>query len=184
MNITLEDSNRLLITLSYQELLSLGFTYHSLNYSGPSAKAAINGLLEKASIQTGFTYSGGKLLIEAFPAPDMGCTLLFTKLSAGPKYRLRRQSASPYIFEFSSAGSMMSAMELLSQKKICDGTLYKIGEKYRVLLRHTNGKKMTAALSEFGRPLGSSASVAAYTAEHGILLCKNASTTIGGKLIH
>lgn len=184
MNISLEKSGRLVISLSYNDLLKMGLTFHTLNYKSPESKAAIGALLSKAVAETGFNYYPGRLQIEAYPAPEMGCTLYFTRLPpANSRPKFRRQPETPYIFEFDCADDMLDGVEQLYSKCRADSALYQLGNKYRLMLFSALTRQIHATLSEYGVPIGSEAADAAYTAEHGKLLCKNAVDVIGGCLL-
>lgn len=183
MDIYLEDGGRLMINLSYRDLSELGFTYHTLSYKSERSRAAIQSLLRDAAKRTGFDYSGGHLMIEAFPAPGMGCTLLFTNLEekAQQSRRFRRKETPPQVFEFPSAEEMMAAMRLAFTERLPEGRLYRLGKRYR-LITADGGRKAQALLSEYGASLGRSDTVSAYTAEHGDLISGAAVRQIGGSI--
>ncbi|MGI6270210.1 MAG: adaptor protein MecA [Candidatus Howiella sp.] len=183
MDIHLEGDCSLIINLNYRDLSELGFTYHTLSYNSERSRAAIQSLLRDAAARTGFHYSGGRLMIEAFPAPGMGCTLLFTNLEEKPQQsrRFRQKETPPQIFEFPSAEEMMAAMRLAFAEHLPEGRLYLLGKRYR-LVTAGSGRKTQALLSEYGKPLGRSDALSAYTAEHGDLISSAAVKQIGGSI--
>lgn len=184
MEIHLEDDCRLMINLNYRDLSELGFTYHTLSYNNERSRTAIQSLLHDAAARTGFDYSGKRLMIEAFPAPGMGCTLLFTSLEGKSPHRrrFRPKESPPQIFEFPSAEEMMAAMRLAFAEHLPEGRLYRFGKRYR-LITPAGGRKAQALLSEYGKPLGRSRALSAYTAEHGDLISRTAVQQIGGSIV-
>ena len=172
---------QLIVSLSYRDLLEMGFTYHSLNYKCEKAKAAINKLFHKAAESADFDTDTDKLLIEAFPAPDMGCVLYFTNLHARKKWR-KSDTEYHYTFEFLNINDMLNASKQLHLQNLSGGKLYKIKDRYRLLLPCTDKSAIHAILSNYAMPLGRTGALAAHTAEHGKLISSNISADIGAKL--
>lgn len=176
MNISLESPGRLVIVLSHSELQNLGLTYQSIDYSRENSRTVIQGLLSTAAEKTGFDPKGGRLVIEVFPSPDMGCILCFSKSQSR---RLRLANSDERVYEFSDSEHMMSAMEQLYKTGVKGGSLYEKSGKYRLLLLCKYPSLTDRLICEFAVPLGKSKGAASYTKEHWQKLCDRPAQSIG-----
>jgi len=193
MNIMVEDSGQLIIALNCNDLNSLNVTYSELNYDNPEIRVILRQLMMEAAKETGFVFKPGKLMIEAFPAPNMGCVLYFTVLSEKKEHKprkLKRLSGNlcPYIFEFEDAEDMLSALEQLYYRYSNDcpkNSLYLVGKKYRLLLYvEANNKQAPMLMGEYASKVYKSATELAYTTEYGSpIATDNAVAKIGGQLV-
>ena len=173
MKIKQINKQQLVVALSYTDLLEMGFTYHSLNYKCEKAKSAINKLFKRAALASNFNSSPDKLLIEAYPAPDMGCVLYFTDLRAKAKWR-KSDTVYPFTFEFINTDDMFLAAKQLHLQKISGASLYKFGGNYRLILSCSDKSPLHIMLRDYSRPLGRDSAISAHTREHGRLISSDA----------
>lgn len=179
MNIELQSPERLVLQLSHSDLTALGLTYHSISYTSETSRAVLRHLLSDAAEQTGFDVNSGKLLIEVFPAPNMGCTIRFTRF--GHK-RLRRLQAPEGVYEFATADAMLSCMEQLYKAGASGGSLYGKDGRYRLIFPYKSPCAAEDILMEYARPLGCDKATAAFTREHFKKLCTDPPRTVGGAM--
>ncbi len=162
MNIQKESSNSLRVELSAQELMEFDLSYEQLNYREKKTKNLFRKILEGAEKITGFSYTRSKLLIEVFPAPQRGCTVFFTRLSSGKRYR----QLAPQVFAFPSSESMLSGLETLKATPHVKSELYYWNHRYLLILK----EPVPHALSEYGDPLPAGRLTLSCIREHGQML--------------
>lgn len=176
MNMHLESPARLVLDLSSGDLARLGLTYQTISYTSPATRMALQHLLADAAEKTGFDPENGKLLIEVFPAPDLGCTIRFTRLDSK---RLRRVEEGVRLYEFQNCESMMAAMEQLCAAGLFGGSLYVSGQTYRLLFSCKAPSAADRLLCEYGAVLGKDPAAVAFTKEHFKKLCNDPIRKIG-----
>lgn len=201
MHMHLEEPGRLKITLTDTDLRRFSLSYEQLDYSDPATRRALGALMAEASAETGFCFRPGHLLIEAFPAPAGGCLIYFTLLDqaetsaaseqarpltlrtgrskgqdAKGRLRLKAVGGTQYVFEFTSAGDLLAAVEQLYMRPAAAAAqtdLYLLDGRYRLLMRPRAGDRTTPMLlGEYACAAYHTPAAAAYTAEHGRLLAK------------
>lgn len=180
MKIQPEEPGRLKITLTEKELAGYGLTYEQLDYDRPETRKVINTLIQAASVQTGFSFSSGRLLVEVFSAPSGGCTIYFTLLDSRSEKRsqikLKRiyPAGNPYTFEFATGSDMLAAVEQLYRREDSQNLksyLYLLEGRYRLVLYPQPGDRYTPLLmGEYACSVCHTPALAAYTAEHGKIL--------------
>ncbi len=179
LQIYLENPRQLVIAMEYEDLVERGLSFSTLHFSQPASKAAIGALLAAASAETGFTYTPGRLLIEAFPGPELGCVFRFTALPK--KRRLRPVSPTASLWRFSDAEHLLSALERLHRAGESAGTLWLLHGQYYLQLPLPRPELRTI-LAEYGQPVTGRTHFSAYAEEHGRRLCTNAVQEIGSRL--
>lgn len=179
MNIELQSPERLIVRLSHSELNALGLTYHSISYTSEATRAVLQRLLSDAAEKTGFEAGHGKLLIEVFPAPDMGCMIQFTRFA---KKRLREVGRKEAVYEFSTPDAMLCCMEQLYRAGLTGGGLYSLDGRYRLIFPCKSPSSAESIILEYARALSHDKTTAAYTREHYKKLCSNPPRTVGGAL--
>jgi len=115
MDIKLIHNEQLKITLLKTDMEELDVDYKNLDYKNPRVRSVLLTLFSGAVRQTGFKISGGKLLIEAFPAKEGGCVLYFTRLqNEKKKYRKTSIKKPLCIYKFNNSSDMQDALERIS----------------------------------------------------------------------
>ena len=180
LNILLEETGRLKVTLNQEDLKRWDLTYDQLDYQNDKTRRVLWNLLKNAGSITGFEPNMGKLLIEVFPAPKEGCVIYFTQLDdtrsdAPSRVRLKRPRMKPVVYCFDDSDAMLCAMEQLFSysAQIEESYVYELAGSYRLiaLVDDLRGDWIHEVLSEFGQPSCTNRTAQAYIREHGRLLC-------------
>jgi negative regulator of genetic competence, sporulation and motility len=138
MQIDVLSSNTLKLTLSKCDMNDLDIKYESLSPKNPETKRLLAHVLNsiQRESKTGFTFSGERLFVEAFPRADGGCMLYISCLeeeTAKPARTVKTRSLSTQntvkndlgctqIFDIASEGdnASTSATALCSVCAICE----------------------------------------------------------------
>ena len=90
------------------------------------------------------------------------------------KPRLRRLKCEPFVFEFSDAEDLLSAIDRLrGDTELRNSALYRQGERYRLILRYpAEGGGFLDDMYEYGICRGAGRLAAAFTEEHWETLLK------------
>ncbi|MBQ8533849.1 MAG: adaptor protein MecA [Clostridia bacterium] len=80
MNITVEDNQRIKVTMSAKELEENGISYAELDYDTETSRLFLQKLFLCSKSVTNFCKKGETLMIEIFPAVLGGCTVYFTPI--------------------------------------------------------------------------------------------------------
>jgi negative regulator of genetic competence, sporulation and motility len=163
MNIQKEGIDSIRVDLTADELQEFRLTYPLLNYQDQKTRRLLDQLLKNAGALLGFVRSGGKLLIEIFPAPRQGCTVYFTNLE---KKGRRFKQKPPTAYLFSNSEDLLSAVEQLSTTPAPKSELYRLNDNYLLILQEQEKN----ALSEYGDRISCTKKELAYIREHGTLL--------------
>jgi negative regulator of genetic competence, sporulation and motility len=111
MKIEQKEKGKVKITLDIEDMERYDITFSELDYNRIDTKRIVWELLSMARSKTGFDFSNGSLLVEAFPSQNGGCILYFTSVVGDKKGRLKlcRGYFGPYIFQFFSCEDMIVA---------------------------------------------------------------------------
>jgi hypothetical protein len=82
LTIEMSSSDTLKVILDRNDMRRLNITFEELDYENQATRSILKELLTDAGRLAGFSSKCTRMLIEVFPAPDGGCLLYFTKLSA------------------------------------------------------------------------------------------------------
>lgn len=186
MQIQFSSPELLIVELSASDMRALDLTYDGMDFADPRTRAVLTGFLVRYGIPEGFPMHHSRTVIEVFPTAGDGCVIFFSAAAGEPSehraLRLRKIRPEPCVFEFDSAGDMMSAIDAISGDagKILSSSLYRFGKGYRVVLRQKIPSRRTLmTMSEFGRLIGRGSHTAAHTAEFGQLLSSDAVGELG-----
>ncbi len=80
MNITVEENERIKVTMSAKELEINGMSYAELDYDTETSRLFLQKLFLCSKSITNFCKKGENLMIEIFPAVLGGCTVYFTPI--------------------------------------------------------------------------------------------------------
>lgn len=178
MKIASPTDDKIIIELTPEDMRSLDITYEEMNYSCVQTRRVIWALLERAGRELGRDIDPSRrMLIEAVPEISGGCMVLFTMLENPGRNGFyikplgaREQSS---VFEFESLSYLMDAMRILPQELVsaARSSLYKKGEKYRLLLTGSyDFAALKRLLGEFGAGAARGEGSAAHTEEHWSLI--------------
>lgn len=158
MKIEMQSGDKIMVELTDSDMKSLDITYEDMDYGNIETRRVIWTLLDEAKRVLGRNIDPSeRMLIEAMPGENGGCTLLFTVLpfDAGTRKKLvMKKSTEPVLMLAENRDALLSAVKLLDNFSAkCGG--YEIlgqgGESY-VLLRPAacDGQFFTTLLCEFG----------------------------------
>ncbi|NLB36839.1 MAG: adaptor protein MecA [Clostridiales bacterium] len=176
MKIEALSDNRISVELTQQDMTELDITYEEMDYSNIETRRVIWTLLDRARETLGRDIDPcGRMLIEAVPKPEGGCTINFTVLSGelrSTSYpgKLHFKKDSAYItFEFDSIDSLMSCAKsfTLSGRHMSNSELYSCEGLYRLLIcPGAEPKTVKNFFSEYGSMCGEGNLQAEFTREH------------------
>ena len=186
MTIEMSSNDTLKVILDRNDMRRLNITFEELDYENQATRSILKELLTDAGRLAGFSSKCTRMLIEVFPAPDGGCLLYFTKLSASRQtlssvsgLKIKKE-ASPavqqHIFEFACCDDLLTGTDFILRQKIYEpparSSLYERDSAYRLVLGWDLAKRdAQSLLCEFARYVGQGAHAAAETAEHWRLVC-------------
>lgn len=173
MKINSPAEDKIIVDLSEQDLLGLNITYEDMDYSTIETRRVIWTVLDEAGKALGRDFDPSRrMIIEASPKRDGGCTLSFTMLdgrkASGTQKQFLKKQEKNILCEFENADMLMRAAECLGALKLhAQSSLYELGGKYRLLLSG-NGDipKIKQSCSEFGTSQSCSELVSCFTKEH------------------
>lgn len=171
MKIKSPAENRITVELSAQDMEELDITYEEMDYSAAGTRRAIWSVLSAAGKALGREVDiSRKMIIEALPASDGGCTLDFTLLERRSSCRspvLKKQN-DILILGFDSASSLMDAAARMPKEfSSAPSDLYEDSGRYRLIIRPL-GQSMPIRrhFEEFCSELSTDKSLTEFTAEH------------------
>jgi negative regulator of genetic competence, sporulation and motility len=180
MKIEALSDNRITVELTQQDMTELDITYEEMDYSNIDTRRVIWTLLDRARETLGRDIDPcGRMLIEAVPKPEGGCTINFTVLSGELRSttypgKLHFKKDSTYItFEFDSIDSLMSCARSFTQsgRHLINSELYSYKGLYRLLICPGSEPKIVKSFfSEYGSMCGESNLQAEFTREHWALI--------------
>jgi len=174
-----ETPNRLRVSLDAPELMDFGLTFSMLDYNRSKTKQMLNVLLLKASRSTSFQLAPGKMVIEAFPWGDGGCTIYFTiHKPQGKLYRKKKEPLRLYCFARLQDLLDGAAAAAKQCSTLAKSELYR-SEKGWALAIRGGSAALEAVISEYADTVWES------TAAHSIkeqlkFICKNALVKLSG----
>lgn len=157
MNITVEENERIKITLSADELERSGISFAELDYDSEKSRAFLQKLFFCSKSVTNFEKKGNNLEIEIFPAAKNGCVVYFTpilEIKQVPGYRkLHPPKIAAITAEFSCADALLDFGKALKERKIQvkKSSLYKSGDGYFLILTpfSVDADEVKGLISEF-----------------------------------
>ena len=140
MKINSPAENKIIVDLNEQDMLELDITYEEMDYSTIETRRVIWTVLDAAGKVLGRTLDPSRrMIIEAVPRSEGGCTLLFTILENNKnglkqKSTLKKQVES-LICEFSDLDSLFLAVDGLENSDFCtESSLYESNGNYRLII--------------------------------------------------
>lgn len=172
MNIIAQAENKICIELTSEDMTELDITYDELDYSNIETRRVLWTLLDEARHTLGYDIRiTQRMLIEAVPEKNGGCSIYFT-VSDEPtgKNGKKQLVKTAGVRTVCQSDNIDSVIELSKKLFGCEcvkrSALFTDGEKYRLILvpRTSFSGDMEAVISEFCDVCDSA--VVPYTNEH------------------
>lgn len=140
MKINSPAEDRIIVDLSKQDMLELDITYEDMDYSTIETRRVIWTVLGEAGKILGRELDPSRrMIIEAAPTPEGGCTLNFTILdsrraASARKHTLKKQEEN-LLCEFDNSEDLFRAAEAIGYSGAAvQSSLFELGGKYRLIL--------------------------------------------------
>ena len=176
MKIELENDNKIVISLSNEDMITLDITFEDLDYQNIETRRVIWTLLDEARQTLNKDINlCEKMLIEVSKNIEGGCTIYFTMLpesSHTGTNRLIMKKEPPEIVatfkNFSSIEDFFERYKILGDS-ICESELYIYESGYALILEPKLSKRQSIELciSEFGSLCPSNAITLSHIREYG-----------------
>lgn len=140
MKIKAQTDNRICIELTHEDMVELDITYEELDYSNIETRRVLWTLLDEARLQLGRNIRlTQKMLIEAVPNDNGGCTIYFTvtdePYGKNGKKQLVKHGCTKTVCQSSDINDIGAlAKVLFSLGNTARSELFTDGEKYRLIL--------------------------------------------------
>lgn len=140
MNITAEADNKICVKLTRDDMAELDITYEELDYANIETRRVLWTLLDKARRKLGKNiYLTQKMLIEAVPEENGGCSIIFTVLEEENnrcgKKRLVKINEAKIICQSDNIDNLSAMSRVLTNNgKISGSELFTDGKTYRLIL--------------------------------------------------
>lgn len=160
-------NNKFIVGLSRDDMAELDITYDEMDYSNIETRRVIWTILDTVRKSIGRDVDpSGNLVIEAAPAPEGGCLLMFTISNGfGKKFgTVISKTDATGIFEFENADNLLDCLKQLPKDK--KPRLFTDGLKFRIELSAVDVNDFNRVLGEYGKFIGKDSLTVAYTHEH------------------
>ncbi|MBQ8209764.1 MAG: adaptor protein MecA [Clostridia bacterium] len=133
--------NRICVKLTSQDMMELDITYEELDYSNIETRRVLWTLLDEARHKLGRNiHLTQKMIVEAVPDNDGGCTIYFTvndeKNAKNGKKQLVKLTGTRIICSSDNIDNMGELAKVLSANgKITKSELFTDGSAYRMIIR-------------------------------------------------
>lgn len=171
MNIIAQTENKICIELTSEDMIQLDITYEELDYSNIETRRVLWTLLDEARHKLGCDIRiTQRMLIEAVPSENGGCSIYFTvsdePIGKNGKKQLVKTSGVKTVCQSDNIEAVIGLSKtLFTSGNIKRSALFTDGEKYRLILvpKSSFTGDMESVICEFCDICDSSA--AAYTNE-------------------
>ncbi len=178
MKINSPAEDKIIVDLTSRDMLELDITYEDMDYSTIETRRVIWTVLDEAGKVLGRELDPSRrMIIEASPKPEGGCTLCFTILdgkrkSVSQKHTLKKQSES-IVCDFENLDDLFRAAEEIERSGTASqSSLFELDGTYRLIL-NCSSELVKGILSEFCRIRNASRLICDFTNEHWRLLAEN-----------
>ena len=166
------DGNKLRVRLTAEDLEEFLVTYDGMDYADSATRMMVSEILSRARLECGFTPGDGRLLIEAYPGEEDGCTLLFTAVPPPGRPALGKGGFGPLVYAFEDIDTVIDGSVRLFRlccHRIYKSSLYRMDKGYRMILYPLDrtGSRASTLLAEYGELAGEGPAAAAVVEEHG-----------------
>lgn len=157
MNITVEENERIKITMTAEELSLNGITFAELDYDTEKSRLFLQKLFYCSKSVTNFSKKGESLIIEIFPAANRGCTVYFTPIGEIKQEKTSVKLNTPKICTltavFKGSDELLDFAATIKNRKILikHSSLYKNSDGYILVLTpfSTDLNEVRGLISEF-----------------------------------
>ncbi len=171
MKINSPAEDRIIVDLSEQDMSELDITYEAMDYSTIETRRVIWTVLDEAGKILGKDLDPSRrMIIEAIPKSQGGCTLCFTLLDAkrkplSQKHILKKQDEC-LICDFENLDDLFNAAEELERLDVQgQSSLFESTGVYRLILSGS-ADTLKGSLSEFCKIRNGNALACEFTKEH------------------
>lgn len=140
MKIEETTKNRIIVSLSEEDLLDLGITYEDMDYKSIETRRVIYTVLNEVNSKLGRDiHPSGKMLIEAIPDAFGGCILYFTIIEKDGDENQKLLTADylkTYLCEFSNENYLIDAARIITTNydSPISSELYSSNGSYRMIM--------------------------------------------------
>lgn len=178
MNINSPAEDKIIVDLTKQDMLELDITYEAMDYSTIETRRVIWTVLGEAGKYLGRELDPSRrMIIEASPKSEGGCTLTFTildgrKKSVSQKHTLKKQSES-VVCDFENLDDLFRAAEEIRRSdEAPQSNLFELDKAYRLILSRSS-ESLNGILSEFCKIRSCTKLINDFTNEHWRLLASD-----------
>lgn len=175
MNINSPAEDKIIVDLTKQDMLELDITYEAMDYSTIETRRVIWTVLGEAGKYLGRELDPSRrMIIEASPKSEGGCTLTFTildgrKKAVSQKHTLKKQSEC-VVCDFENLDDLFRAAEEIRRSgEAPQSSLFELNRAYRLILS-CSSESLNGVLSEFCKIRNCSRLINDFTNEHWNLL--------------
>ncbi len=175
MNINSPAEDKIIVDLTKQDMLELDITYEAMDYSTIETRRVIWTVLGEAGKYLGRELDPSRrMIIEASPKSEGGCTLTFTildgrKKCVSQKHTLKKQSES-VVCDFENLDDLFRAAEEIRRSgEMPQSSLFELDKAYRLILS-CSSESLNGTLSEFCKIKNCTRLISDFTSEHWHLL--------------
>lgn len=171
MKINSPAEDRIIVDLTKQDMLELDITYEDMDYSTIETRRVIWTVLGEAGKILGRELDPSRrMIIEASPKAEGGCTLSFTILDGrknrlSQKHTLKKQEEN-LICDFKNLDDLFRAVQELERSETAlQSSLYELDGTYRLIL-NCSSEILKGVLSEFCKAKSCNKLTCDFTKEH------------------
>lgn len=171
MKINSPAEDKIIVDLTKQDMLELDITYEAMDYSTIETRRVIWTVLGEAGRHLGRELDPSRrMIIEASPKFEGGCTLTFTildgrKKASAQKHTLRKADDS-IICDFENLDDLFRAAEELGRSDFAvQSSLFELDGTYRLILG-CSSESVNGMLSEFCKIKSCNKLLSDFTNEH------------------
>ncbi len=146
VKIELIDENKIKVILSCLEILNLDGDITEL-FGETTSHKLLTRILNEAFFEHKFMAKGEKIMIESFPTPKIGYTVIITK------FEDERKKEKTVIYGFSSYKSLKKGIIRIENLFFGSSVVYELDGKYYLLMKflaNSEFEKTQNALADFG----------------------------------
>lgn len=178
MKINSPAEDKIIVDLTKQDMLELDITYEAMDYSTIETRRVIWTVLGEAGKHLGRELDPSRrMIIEASPKCEGGCTLTFTildgrKRTAAQKHTLKKTDDS-IICDFENLDDLFRAAEEIGRSGCTvQSSLFELDGKYRLILG-CSSESVNGMLSEFCKTRSCNRLLSDFTNEHWHMLASD-----------
>ena len=179
MNIDTLNANKMVISLTDEEVSSIFGGYDKIDYSSPHSKIRFNSFLNSIILSENFSLDSKSLMVE-IRQEVYGCSITLTKIYDKIRKRHRLKIRGRLAI-FNDSNEMIEGIISLykSNIRIKKSSLYLLGNQYRLLIYTATADEL---ISEYLQNITKDKTAVSYTEEHGTSICLGNAVSMLGKI--